>query len=183
MSTETIKIGEWACGPFSVPEVQVRLLRDNARAPERATEGAAGWDVRAYAAPDLLPEDMRRMCEVVEKRGRQFVRLPRDCVAVVPLGFALALPSGWEAQVRPRSGLSVRHSLVLVPTIGTVDSDFRGCVAASYLNLGPEDVYVAHGDRVAQIVFSKLPDVSVRVVQSLPESERGEGGWGHTGVG
>lgn len=161
--------------------IDVKLLREDAKGPARGSELASGWDVCAYADPTLLPESLQHQCTCYVRNNDKGIVLRPDVVTMIPLGFAIGLPPGWEAQLRPRSGISIRNSLVLVPTTGTIDPDFRGCVTASYLNLGPEPVYIAHGDRVAQLIYAPIPRVTHRIVAELSATARGEGGWGSTG--
>jgi dUTP pyrophosphatase len=102
---------------------------------------------------------------------------------LVPSGFALAVPEGYEAQVRPRSGLALRHGLLLPNAPGTIDSDYRGEVKIIVLNAGSEPVTLRRGDRIAQLVFAPVQAVTWQECASLPETPRGAGGFGHTGSG
>ena len=102
-------------------------------------------------------------------------------IAVVPCGFAIALPAGYEAQVRPRSGLASRHGLTVVNAPGTIDADYRGEVKVALINLGASAVVVERGMRVAQLVVSAVPRVQWQTVDDLPPTGRGAGGFGHTG--
>ncbi len=99
-----------------------------------------------------------------------------------PTGFAIALPPGYEAQIRPRSGLAVKHGIGIVNAPGTIDADYRGEIRIPLINLGRETYTVHRGDRVAQMVIQKLPRVVLVAVDALDETDRGEGGFGHTGV-
>jgi len=130
-------------------------------APERATTEAAGFDLRARVDDDmeLLPG----------ARG------------VVPTGIAIALPPGFEAQVRPRSGLAMKHGLSVINAPGTVDSDYRGEIRVLLINLGQEPVCIRRGDRIAQLVVQRLPEIVLQEVPELPQTVRGAGGFGHTG--
>jgi dUTP pyrophosphatase len=129
--------------------------------PSYATAGAAGLDVCAAVEAD--------------------VEIPPGERALIASGFAIAVPEGWEAQVRPRSGLALRHGLLLPNAPGTVDSDYRGEVKIIVLNAGKEPVTVRRGDRIAQLVFAAVPRVSWEECERLPETPRGAGGFGHTG--
>ena len=130
-------------------------------APGAATRDSAGLDLRAcIAGPIELAPGARQL---------------------VPTGIAVALPPGFEGQVRPRSGLALRHGLTLVNSPGTVDSDYRGEIGVILINLGAEPVRIARGDRIAQLVVQQLPRVRVALVDALPDSARGSGGFGHTG--
>ncbi len=130
--------------------------------PERATEGAAGYDLRSAEADfDLLPG------------------VPR----AVATGLRMELPPGVEGQVRPRSGLALRHAVTVPNAPGTIDPDYRGELRVPLLNLGAEPVRIARGDRVAQLVFARFETPAVEAVSELSESSRGEGGFGSTGTG
>jgi len=129
--------------------------------PVRMTAQAAGFDLpAAVAGPVVLkPGDIR----------------------LVPCGFAMALPPGYEAQVRPRSGMASRHGVTLVNTPGTIDSDYRGEVQVPLINLGREAFTVERGMRVAQMLVLPVPPVRLIEVDELDATERGAGGFGHTG--
>jgi len=144
-------------------EVQIRRLEAGRDLPfpERATEESSGFDLRACVDGDveLAPGERR----------------------LVPSGIAIALPPGYEAQIRPRSGLALKHGLTLLNSPGTVDSDYRGEVGVILVNLGAESVRIERGDRIAQLVVQRVPCVRFREAQALPETRRGAGGFGHTG--
>jgi len=130
-------------------------------APQRMSAHAAGWDVRAaLEAPLVLSPGDR---------------------ALVPCGFAMALPEGTEAQVRPRSGLALKHGVTLLNSPGTIDADYRGEVKVILVNHGREPFTVAPGERVAQLVFARVEASALELVAELPGSDRGEGGFGSTG--
>jgi len=103
--------------------------------------------------------------------------------ALIPAGIAIAVPEGFEGQVRPRSGLALRHGIVLPNSPGTIDSDYRGELKVIVLNAGSEDFVVHRGDRVAQLVIAPVVRAEWHEVDALEETERGEGGFGHTGRG
>jgi len=109
------------------------------------------------------------------------VTIPPGARALVPTGFAMALPEGWEAQIRPRSGLAMEWGMTMLNSPGTIDADYRGEIKVLAVNLGDKPVVIARGDRIAQMVIARVPRVSFREVESLPESGRGSGGFGHTG--
>ncbi len=129
--------------------------------PRRATDRSAGFDLRARVDAPLTIEPGRR--------------------ALVPTGIAIALPDGWEAQVRPRSGLALNAGLTLLNTPGTVDADYRGEIGVVMINLGATPAVIRRGDRIAQMVVTRLPAVELLEADSLPETVRGPGGFGHTG--
>jgi dUTP pyrophosphatase len=129
--------------------------------PVKMTEHAAGFDL--HAAVD------------------QSVTLKAGEIRVIPCGFAMAVPVGYEAQVRPRSGLASRHGVTLVNTPGTIDADYRGEVCVPLINLGRVDFVVERGMRIAQMLIAPVPQVNLVEVQDLDETPRGAGGFGHTG--
>lgn len=103
-------------------------------------------------------------------------------IALIPTGFAMALPSGFEAQIRPRSGLAVKHGIGLINSPGTIDADYRGEVKIALINHGKKPYTIHRGDRIAQMVIGRCSQVRVEVVRNLGETERNGGGFGHTGV-
>ena len=128
--------------------------------PRYETAGAAGMDVRA-----------------AEK-----ITLAAGATALVATGFALAVPVGWEAQLRPRSGLALKHGLTLLNSPATIDADYRGEVKVILTNLGEKDFAIERGDRIAQMVFARAPQIRIEEVEELGETARGKGGFGSTGV-
>jgi dUTP pyrophosphatase len=145
-------------------EVLVRRLPEalDLPLPLKATAHAAGFDLRA-----------RVDGEIVIGPGER---------TIVPSGIAIALPDGYEAQVRPRSGLALRRGLTLLNTPGTVDADYRGEIGVILINLGDEPVRIERGERIAQLVVQRVPRVALTEVDELPTTERGSGGFGHTGT-
>ena len=144
-------------------KVQIKRVRHGKAAvplPGYMTEGSAGLDLAAAVADDVVLAPLER--------------------ALIPAGFALALPAGFEAQVRPRSGLAVKRGVTLVNSPGTIDSDYRGEVQLAMINLGAEPVTIRHGDRIAQMVIQRVARVRWQEVDELPPSTRGAGGFGHT---
>jgi dUTP pyrophosphatase len=111
----------------------------------------------------------------------EVVTLPPGGRAIVPCGFAMALPVGYEAQVRPRSGLAARHGVTVLNTPGTIDADYRGEVKVILINLGAEPFAIRRGDRIAQMVVAPVSGVSFSERETLDETERGAGGFGSTG--
>ena len=148
---------------MTAPVVSVRRLphHDGLPLPGRQTAGSAGYDL-ASAEPDFTIQPLER-------------RLVRT-------GLAIAIPEGYEAQIRPRSGLALKQGLTLPNTPATIDSDYRGELMVAVINLGKEPVQVARGMRIAQMVFQKVELVELKEVAELPPSARGEGGFGSTGT-
>ena len=145
--------------------VEIRVQRVGAievPLPRYQTEGSAGMDLHAALAEPVVLLPLAR--------------------AKVPTGLALALPRGFEAQVRPRSGLAAKHGVTVLNSPGTIDSDYRGEVAVVLVNLGSEPVTLAPGDRIAQLVIARHAVAELRVVASLDETTRGAGGYGSTGA-
>ena len=103
-------------------------------------------------------------------------------IALIPTGFAMALPHGFEAQIRPRSGLAVKHGIGLINSPGTIDADYRGEVKIAVINLGPKPFTVHRGDRIAQMVIQRVVQADVEIVEQLDQTRRNDGGFGHTGT-
>lgn len=141
--------------------MQIRRLRPDAIVPRYQTADAAGMDLHA-----ALDEPQT---------------IAPGAVAAVPTGLAMAIPRGYEGQVRPRSGLALKHALTVVNAPGTVDSDFRGQVMVLLINHGRELFTIAHGERIAQLVIAPVVQVDLDVVEELSETVRGAGGFGSTG--
>lgn len=112
---------------------------------------------------------------------REPVTVQPGSIVLVPTGLALALPPGFEAQIRPRSGLALKKGLTLINSPGTIDADYRGEVGLAVINLGPEPVVIARGDRVAQMIVTRVWRAEIELVEDLKETDRGAGGFGHTG--
>ncbi|MFC0284053.1 dUTP diphosphatase [Camelimonas abortus] len=152
-----------------IPDPSARILRilrlphaADLPAPAYASAGAAGFDLRAATDGEvtLAPGERR----------------------LIPTGFCVAVPEGWEMQVRPRSGLAVRHGVTVANAPGTVDSDYRGEVMVCLVNLGDAPFVIARGDRIAQAVLAPAPQWRLVEVAALDETARGAGGFGSTGV-
>ena len=134
--------------------------------PAYETPGSAGADIRA----NLMPED----------RESGFTLDPMHR-AVVPTGLRVEIPVGFEMQIRPRSGLALKHGITLPNTPGTIDSDYRGPLGVALINLGPEPYTIRHGDRIAQMIVAPVIQVQFQVVDVLSDTARGVGGFGSTG--
>ena len=147
------------------PVVKFLRLRPNRDGdiplPKYMTALSAGMDLHA-AVPE--PVDMRP-----------------GMVSLIPTGFAIALPAGFEAQIRPRSGLAARHAIGLINSPGTIDADYRGEVMLPLINFGRQNYRVERGDRVAQMIISRVYQVRIASVAKLDATERDAGGFGHTG--
>lgn len=134
--------------------------------PSYATEGAAGADLRANFAPDL--------------RGSGIDIAP-GARALVPTGLRMAIPAGYEVQLRPRSGLALKHGITLPNSPGTIDSDYRGPLGVIVMNAGDAPFHIGHGDRIAQMIVAPVLLADFKVVEDLEETQRGAGGFGSTG--
>lgn len=110
----------------------------------------------------------------------ELVLMPQEIVAI-PTGFAIALPEGYEAQIRPRSGLALKHGVTVVNAPGTIDADYRGEIRIALINLGKEPVMIRRGDRIGQMVVQRVIRVDWEEVERLDDTSRGPGGFGHTG--
>lgn len=129
--------------------------------PRYMTEQSAGMDICAAVKGELV--------------------LQPGAISLIPTGFSMALPHGYEAQIRPRSGLAVKHGVTIVNSPGTIDADYRGEVKIGLINLGGKPYTIFRRDRVAQMVISRVSRASIKIVEALAETERNTGGFGHTG--
>lgn len=146
------------------PRLRIRRLDPRAYLPRSHSEQAAGLDLAA-----CLPED-------------ETVALAPGDIRRIPCGFAMALPPGYEAQVRPRSGLAVRHGVSMPNAPGTIDADYRGEVNVPLINLGREPFTIEHGMRIAQMIIAPVARARIEEVDALDETVRGAGGFGSTGA-
>ena len=130
--------------------------------PRYMTPNSAGMDISAAIEKDLV--------------------LDSGAISLIPTGFAVAVPEGFEAQIRPRSGLAVKHGIGLINSPGTIDSDYRGEVMVAVINLGKASYTFHRGDRIAQMIIKKVYHAKLKVVEQLTETQRNTGGFGHTGL-
>jgi len=148
------------------PVVRIRRLRPDIDAdiplPAYMTPHASGMDICASVERELV--------------------LELGAITVVPTGIAMAVPKGFEAQVRPRSGLAFKHGIGIINSPGTIDADYRGEIRIALINLGAEPYTIRRGDRIAQLVIQKVDQVQLKLVDALDETERNDGGFGHTGI-
>jgi dUTP pyrophosphatase len=147
---------------LEIEVVAMRIGPEETPVPVYQSLEAAGMDLPAALAADV-------------------VILPSER-ALIPTGWALAIPPGYEGQVRPRSGLALRHGVTVLNAPGTIDADYRGEVKVVLANFGKEAFTVRHGDRIAQLVVAPVTKVTLRIATSLDATERGAGGYGSTGV-
>ena len=142
--------------------MKIKMISTSGRMPFYATEQSAGFDISAY-----LPEG-----PFVLKAGER---------ALVPPGYFVEIPEGYEAQIRARSGLAIKHGIGLVNGIGTVDSDYRGEWLVPLINWSKEDFVIEDGERIAQVVIAPVCRAEIELVEEINETARGSGGFGHTG--
>jgi dUTP pyrophosphatase len=143
-------------------KVAVKIINSSAHPlPQYATEGAAGMDLRANLTEPVVLQSLER--------------------ALIPTGLFIELPAGFEAQVRPRSGLAIKQGITCLNSPGTVDSDYRGEIKVILINLSNEPVTLHNGDRIAQMVIQQVSQAEWHEVQIINETQRGDGGFGHTG--
>ena len=140
--------------------IEIKLVTKSGNIPAYETEGSAGMDLKAVLnEPVVLAPGERRL---------------------IPTGLFIELPQGYEAQVRARSGLAIKHGITLINCVGTIDSDYRGEIQVPLVNLGQEDFEIKNGERIAQMVIAKYEQISWKITDELSETERGAGGFGHT---
>ena len=130
--------------------------------PSYATKGSAGVDLRAFVSEPIILKPMERK--------------------LISTGIRIGLPKGYEAQIRPRSGMALKYGISVINTPGTIDEDFSGIVGVILINLSNEDFTINNGDRIAQMVINKYEQIEWNTVESLEETERGDGSFGHTGI-
>lgn len=143
--------------------VKIKIVnRGRQQLPAYATELSAGMDLRANIDESITLNPMER--------------------CIIPTGLYMALPPGYEAQVRPRSGLAFKHGITVLNSPGTIDADYRGEIGVLLVNLSNEPFVITEGERIAQMVIARHEQGQFEVVDELDQTERGEGGYGHTGV-
>ena len=146
-----------------VVNIEIRVVNKGRQPlPAYATKQSAGLDLRADIDEDVILQPLQRQ--------------------LIPTGLHIALPEGYEAQVRPRSGLALKHGVTVLNTPGTIDADYRGEIGVVLVNLSRDSFTVHPGERVAQLVVARYEQADLVSVDVLDETERGEGGYGHTGV-
>lgn len=142
--------------------MKINIINHSGHAlPQYETAHAAGMDLRAFTAEEIILKPLQRL--------------------LVPTGLHIELPVGYEAQIRPRSGLAYKHGISIVNSPGTIDADYRGEIKVLLVNLSDTDFVVNNGDRIAQMVIAKHETISWESVEQLSDTARGEGGYGHTG--
>lgn len=141
--------------------VKILKLNDDVVLPSYQTEGAAGMDLCAFLSEPLTLKPLERK--------------------LIPTGLKMELPQGYEAQVRPRSGMSIKHGITLINCVGTIDEDYRGELCVPVVNISSENFTINNGDRIAQMVISPVTKADIKVVSEISDTQRGEGGFGSTG--
>jgi len=143
-------------------QMQVKIINQSTNAlPEYATSGSSGMDIRAFLAESIDLKPLQR--------------------ELIPTGLFIELPLGYEAQIRPRSGLAVKQGITCLNSPGTVDADYRGEIKVILINLSDKIVTIQNGDRIAQMVIQKVDQIKWLPVEIINETQRGDGGFGHTG--
>jgi dUTP pyrophosphatase len=145
-----------------MPHVEIKIINTSDNPiPEYATQGSAGLDLRAWVSQPVVLQPMERQ--------------------MIPTGLFLEIPDGYEVQVRPRSGMAIKHGITCLNSPGTVDSDYRGEIKIILINLSSEPHTINTGDRIAQMVVVKVEKAILKAADQLQSTARGEGGFGHTG--
>ncbi len=145
-----------------MPTVYIKKLNEKSCIPTKMTYHSAGYDIYACLDKNILLSPFQ--------------------IALIPTGFSIALPVGYEAQIRPRSGLALHHQIGILNSPGTIDADYRGEVKVILFNFGKKDFIVKNGMRIAQMIINKIEDVKFIAVKELPETKRNDGGFGHTKI-
>ncbi|MCW3806997.1 dUTP diphosphatase [Plebeiibacterium marinum] len=142
--------------------IQIKIVnKSNNPLPQYSTKLSAGLDLRAYLSGDIILKPLQRV--------------------LIPTGLYIQLEEGYEAQIRPRSGLALKHGLTVLNTPGTIDADYRGEIKVILVNLSNEDFTIKSGERICQMVIAKHETIEFLLVEDLDSTARGEGGFGHTG--
>lgn len=142
--------------------IQIKIINTSSNPlPQYATKGSSGMDIRASLNIPVTLQPMERI--------------------LIPTGLFVEIPTGYEIQVRPRSGLAIKQGITCLNTPGTIDSDYRGEIKIILINLSTEEQVINHGDRIAQIIIQKVERAALESVEILNQTERAEGGFGHTG--
>jgi dUTP pyrophosphatase len=142
--------------------MEIKVINNsNNSLPQYETINSSGLDLKAFIDKDIILKSLERV--------------------LVPTGLFISIPTGFEAQVRPRSGLSFKHGITVLNTPGTIDADYRGEIKVILVNLSKDDFIIKSGERICQLVFSKVEQIKWKQVEVLDETNRGIGGFGHTG--
>lgn len=142
--------------------VKIKKLRNSVKLPKKMTGNSSGYDIYANLKTEIT--------------------IPSGEVALIPTGFAMEIPQGYEAQIRPRSGLALKHYIGVMNSPGTIDADYRGEVKIILINLGSEEFLIKNNRRIAQMIFTALPEVILTETKTLSTTNRNEGGFGHTDI-
>lgn len=142
-------------------KLKILKLDERVNIPCYQTDGSAGMDLCAFVDEPIVLKSLERR--------------------LIPTGLKIELPTGYEAQVRPRSGMSIKHGITLINCVGTIDEDYRGEVCVPVVNLSNEEFTINNGDRIAQMIIAPVTKAELDIVQELSETKRGEGGFGSTG--
>lgn len=141
--------------------LKIEKTTEDVTVPSYQTDGSAGMDLSAFLKEPVTLLPLER--------------------CLVPTGLKIELPKGYEAQIRPRSGLSIKHGITLINCVGTIDEDYRGELCVPVVNLSNKEYTINNGDRIAQMIIAQVSKVKIEVIQSVSQTERGTGGFGSTG--
>jgi dUTP pyrophosphatase len=145
--------------------IKIKKFHELAKLPSRQTHGSAGYD----------------LCACIPEGKKEIILTPQNMI-LIPTGIGIDLPIGWEAQIRPRSGLSTKNKIILINSPGTVDSDYRGEIFVPMMNLSDKDFTITNEMRIAQMVVARYEIFNWELVQELSDSDRGSGGFGSSGT-
>lgn len=141
--------------------LKIKKLAQDVNVPNYQTEGSAGMDLCAYLKEPVLLKPLERK--------------------LIPTGLKIELPKDYEAQVRPRSGMSIKHGITLINCVGTIDEDYRGEICVPVVNISNEEYTIQNGDRIAQMIIAQVSKPKIEVTQEISQTQRGAGGFGSTG--
>lgn len=162
--------------------MKIKVINNsNNSLPEYADNGSSGCDIKA-ALNLVNPKFLYDGAKLINGKEGLKLLLPPCSRALIPSGLHVAIPEGYEIQVRPRSGLALKQGVQLTNSPGTIDASYRGDVGVIITNSGSEDFIVNDGDRIAQLILQQVPKIEWIQVETLDETDRGEGGFGHTGI-
>lgn len=162
--------------------VKIKTKDNTVLIPKFQTKGAAGMDISAhsYCYPYEYPYDLKTEYNFTYEEKSTIIHLQPGERVLIKTGLFVEIPEGYEAQVRPRSGLALKHGITIVNSPGTIDSDFRGEIGVILLNTGEDSFDIKKGDRIAQLVFTKVEQPELVLENDLSETERSDGGFGST---
>lgn len=179
---DDVEDNQWTkLGPSIIP-IQIQLIHPNAKIPTKATSYSAGYDLYAVEDVELPPCKKEQYLAIDFDETIGVIKKPvKNSSMLIPLGFKMSLPIGYEAQIRPRSGLALKYGITCLNSPGTIDSDYRGEVGVILINHSHQEYTIKKGERIAQMLIAEVPHTEFVQVNDLDSTERGEGGYGHSG--